>query len=99
MYFPYDDSTRTATTLTLFHGTSYADRIIADDQLHAINAQTQFVVVDLSGSAPVTGNDHEIVFQSLSGETTQYGEIVLEWYERRRTITIDPDGFAVRSPL
>lgn len=99
LYIPYDATTRRATTMTLFHGTSYATRVVADDQIYTINSHTKFVTVDFSGAAADTGNDHEILFQSLSGSTTQYGSIVLEWYDKQRTITIDPDGFAVRSPL
>lgn len=99
VYIPYDATTRLAATMTLFHGTSYATRVVADDQTYTINSHAKFVSVDFSGAAANTGNDHEILFQSLDGSTTQYGSVVVEWYGKQRTITIDPDGFAVRSPL
>lgn len=99
VYIPYDASSRSATSITVFHGTSYATRTVADDQVSSINKGTQFTTVDFSGAAADTGNDHEIVFNSLSGSTTQYGSIVVKWLDQQRTITIDPDGFAIRLPL
>ena len=99
IYIPYDAITRTSQTLTVFHGASYATRIIADDQISSINEATKFISVDFSGAAVNTGNDHEIVFRTLSGSTTQYGSIVMEWYGKQRTIVIDPDGFGIRLPL
>lgn len=98
-YIPYDSVSRLATTMTVFHGASYAMRTVADDQVLSINKNAKFISVDFSGAAANTGNDHEILFQSLSGETTQYGSVVVEWYGKQRTVTIDPDGFAVRSAL
>lgn len=99
VYIPYDAGTRLATTMTLFHGTSYATRVAADDRIYSINKNAKFVSVDFSGAAANTGNDHEILFRSLSGDTTQYGSVVVEWYGKQRTVVIDPDGFAVRLPL
>lgn len=99
VYIPYDPITRTAQTLTVFHGTSYAARVIADDQVSTINKATKFITADFSGAAVNTGNDHEIVFNFLSGATTQYGSIVVEWFGQQRTISIDADGFAIRMPL
>lgn len=99
VYIPYDAVTRLATTMTLFHGTSYATRVVADDRIYSINEDAKFISVDFSGIAADTGNDHEILFQSLSGSTTQYGSVVIEWYGKQRTIVINPDGFAVRLPL
>lgn len=99
VYIPYDAGTRLATTMTLFHGASYATRIVADDRVYSINKDAKFISVDFSGAAANTGNDHEILFRSLSGNTTQYGSVVVEWYGKQRTIVIDPDGFAVHLPL
>ncbi len=99
VYIPYDATTRTATTIVVFQGTSYATRNIADDIAFSINTATIFTSVDFSGAAANTGNDHEIVFNSLSGNTTQYGSVIVQRLGQQRTITIDPDGFAIRSSL
>lgn len=99
VYIPYDINTRSATTITLFHGSSYAARVVADDQTYSINKNAKFLFVDFSGDLADTGNDHEILFHSLSGDTSQYGSVVVEWYGKQRTVSIDPDGFAVRYPL
>ncbi len=99
VYIPYDAGTRKATTLTLFHGTSYAARVTADDQTYSINKDAKFVSVDFSGAAANTGNDHEILFSSIDGDTANYGSVVMEWYGKQRTITIDTHGFVVRSAL
>lgn len=99
VYIPYDSTTRLATTMTLFHGTSYAARVAADDQVYSVNKNAKFISVDFSGAAADTGNDHEIVFQSLDSDTAQYGSVIIEWYGKQRTVTIDSDGFAIRSSL
>lgn len=99
VYIPYDNSSRLATSITLFHGATYATRVVADDRIYTVNSNAQFMSVDFSGPAVNTVNDHEIVFSTLSGSTVQYGSIILTWYGQTRTITIDPDGFAVRSSL
>lgn len=99
VYIPYDGTTRLTTTITLFHGTSYATRVTADDQVYSVNKDAKFVSVDFSGAAANTGNDHEVLFSAFSGSTAQYGSVLLEWYGKQRTITIDADGFSVRSPL
>lgn len=99
IYIPYNESSRLATTITLFHGDSYASRVVADDQIYYINDQARFVTVDFSGAAAGTGNDHEIVFDYLSGSTTQYGQMEVRWFDQARTLIIDPDGFIVRTSL
>ena len=99
VYIPYDNLSRSATTVTVFSGTSYATRDTAYDQIYTINDDAKFTSVDFSGVATNTGNDHEITFGLLTGATAQYGSVVIEWYGQTRTITIDADGFAVRSPL
>jgi prepilin-type N-terminal cleavage/methylation domain-containing protein len=99
VYIPYNETTRSAETATLFHGTTYATRVVADDITIPINSGTAFVSVDFSGSAASTGNDHEIVFHYLDGSTTQYGDIVLQWFNQQRTVSISPDGIIVRTAL
>ncbi len=99
VYIPYDNNTRTSTTMILFSGPTYATRTIAYDQIYTINDDAKFVTVDFSGAATNTSSDHEIVFASHTGTTTQYGSIAMEWYGQTRTITIDSDGFALRTPL
>lgn len=96
VYIPYDPVTRTAATIALFSGTSYAARNTAYDQIVAVNDDVQFTYVDFSGVAANTGNDTEIVFTPLTGATTQYGSVTMTWYKQSRTITLDADGIPVR---
>lgn len=99
VYIPYDSSTRQTETITLFSGSSYAARTVANDQIFEVNQDTVFGVVDFSGSAANTGNDHEIVFAKLSGSTTQYGSVTLTWFGQTETLTITSDGLPVRTSL
>lgn len=96
VYIPYDPTSRSATSATVFSGASYATRNEVKDVLYPISKDILFSYVDLSGAGAATGNDHEIVFSALTGATANYGSMDLQWYNVTRTITIDPDGFAVR---
>ncbi len=99
VYIPYNESSRNTTSITVFHGATYATRTIADDIVFTVNPDVAFTSVDFSGATAHTGNDHEITFASLSGSTTQYGSVTVSWYGQTRTITIDPDGFITRDAL
>lgn len=99
VYIPYDNGTRHATSITVFHGATYATRTVADDITFPVNSDVAFTSVDFSGAASNTGNDHELIFAALSGSTTQYGSIAVSWYGQTRTITIDADGFITREAL
>jgi prepilin-type N-terminal cleavage/methylation domain-containing protein len=96
VYIPYDQTTRSTGTATIFSGTSYATRNPANDVLYSINEDIHFISVDFSGSAPDTTNDHEIVFSALTGATTQSGSLTLQWYNTTRTLSVSADGIATR---
>lgn len=96
VYIPYDAGTRTATSVTVFSGTSYATRTAAYDVRYVINDDSKFSYVDFSGAGVDTGNDQEIVFDPLSGSTADYGSIILDWHNTTRTLSISADGIATR---
>jgi prepilin-type N-terminal cleavage/methylation domain-containing protein len=96
VYLPYDETSRNASEVVLFSGTSYAARNPSFDLSYSFPDQARFVSVELSGVLPSSGNDHEMVFSIFSGDTGQYGTIELEWLERERTILVTPDGVVTR---
>jgi prepilin-type N-terminal cleavage/methylation domain-containing protein len=96
IYIPYDEQTRRASQVILFSGDSYATRDQNQDIISVFNEDIQFTSVDFSGSGGATGNDHEIVFEVFSGQTTQYGSITIETFESTRTISIPEIGIPVR---
>lgn len=96
VYIPYDETTRVTSTITIFSGTSYATRVVASDITLSVSDDIRFNSVDFSGSAPDATNSHEIVFAAQTGGTTQYGSLVLEWYDAERTLTVNSNGLAVR---
>ncbi len=97
VYIPYDAVTRkTSTPVTVFSGTSYASRNTALDILYTISDDIAFTTVDFSGASANVGNDHEIIFSSLSGSTANYGSITLTWYNTTRTLNISADGILTR---
>lgn len=99
VYIPYDDNTRTSTTAVVFSGSSYATRVAASDVTYTINNSIKFTSADFSGAAADTGNDHEVVFSSLTGSTSQFGSITMQWYGQSQTVTIDSSGLIVRVAL
>lgn len=92
VYFDYDEVSRTGSQITLFSGDSYALRDTTRDIFYKINDSLVFENVSLSGVLPSTGNDHQIVFTSLSGQTDQYGTITIESYNEQHIISISEEG-------
>ncbi len=95
VYLPYNDITRQMSTATVFSGANYASRDVTQDTSYRFNSGVELMYVDFSGALSSSGNDHEIVFSALSGETSQYGSVTLNVYGETFTITITADGFAV----
>ncbi|MEK9156798.1 MAG: hypothetical protein AAB448_01525 [Patescibacteria group bacterium] len=96
VYIPYDESTRLASNIIVFSGTSYAARTVSKDMVFSLSDSIAFTSVDFSGSGVDATNSHEIVFAPLTGATTQYGSLVLSWFETTRTILIGSNGIPVR---
>lgn len=96
VYIPFDESTRLASTIIVFSGTSYATRNVSEDVVFSLSESISFTSVDFSGSAPDATNSHEIIFAPITGTTTQYGSLVLSWYETTRTVLIGSNGIPVR---
>lgn len=95
VYLPYDDVTRTTNEVILFSGDSYATRDTTQDLSYAFDDQALFTTVELSGSAPSGGSDHETVFSALTGETNLYGTISITFRNQTTTINISPSGFII----
>ena len=95
VYLPYDEVTRHAGSVTVFSGNTYATRNVSLDSISRFNEGVEFTTVDLSGAQSSLGNDHEIIFASISGQTSQYGSVTLNVYGKTFVITITEDGFVV----
>ena len=93
IYLPYDDVTRITDEIIIFSGDSYVTRDPARDLSYRFDDAAKFTTVELSGSAPSSGSDHETVFSALTGETNLYGTIFLTFREKTTTIDISPSGF------
>lgn len=96
VYLPYDEITRNLDEAIVFKGSSYATRESAFDQTFAFSDKTDFVSVDFSGVEPDRTNDHEVVFELYSGQTSSYGSIVLEIFGVNRTVAVSQQGFITR---
>lgn len=96
VYIPYNDTTRSTSTMVVFSGNSYATRTNSRDMTLSVNSNILFSNVDFSGSGPDVTNSHEIVFASLTGATTQYGSLTLTWSDTTRTLLVNSNGIPVR---
>ena len=95
VYLPYDEMTRHTSSITIFSGATYETRAVNQDVIYRFNEGVEFTTVDLSGAASSLGNDHEVTFAALSGQTAQYGYVTLNVYGDIFTITITEDGLVV----
>ncbi len=95
VYLPYDETTRRANAVTVFSGASYATRDATRDVPYRFNQGVLFTAVDFSGAGSSLGNDHEIVFAALSGETADYGSVTINIYGGTFTIFVSQDGMVV----
>ena len=86
----------TTNELVVFSGDSFPTRNQAEDIRYEFSEFVKLNDVSLSGDLPSDGNDHEIVFEKLSGSTTDYGSITIMSHDRERTLTISPDGIITR---
>lgn len=96
VYIPYNETTRSTTTMTIFSGNSYATRTPSRDLSFSVNDNILFTSVDFSGSGTDETNGHEIVFAPLTGATTQYGSVILSWFGNTRTLLINSNGIPTR---
>ncbi len=96
VYITYNNTTRVATNLTIFSGTSYAARTTSRDIVLPLSNNVIFTSVDFSGSSPNVTNSHEVIFAPLTGATTGYGSIITDWFGITRTIVINSNGIPVR---
>ncbi|OGL64045.1 hypothetical protein A3C09_03170 [Candidatus Uhrbacteria bacterium RIFCSPHIGHO2_02_FULL_47_44] len=96
VYLAYDDVTRVASEAVLFSGASYASRDTTQDILFPLGRTLKFPSVQLSGALPSSGNDHEILFTFLTGETPHYGSLTVSSYAATTQIDIPATGIPVR---
>lgn len=96
IHFPYDEVTRAASEVVIFSGASYLTRNPDLDISYPFPSHVHFQNVSLSGAAPSDGNDHEVIFDSISGDTDQYGSITLESFGRVRTLFISSEGLITK---
>lgn len=98
LYLPYDAGTRTTDSVILFSGGSYAARDVSQDIAFSFDADAVFTSVNLSGDAPGSGDDREVVFSALTGTTGLFGAITLTFRGDTSTVTVSPSGFVTTTP-
>ncbi len=96
LYIPYDPVERTTDEIIVFAGQSYTTRDQSKDTPYAYPSGVEFISADFSGEDTPTGNDTEIVFQSRTGSTAQYGSVEIEIFGETRQVVITPQGFITR---
>jgi len=92
VYLAYDNVTRIPTQATIFSGTSFATRDVSADVIFSLSSYLRMTNVSLSGAGASSGSDHEIVFATLSGATTQYGSMAIDAFGATTTISISSVG-------
>lgn len=95
VYIPYDETTRRTESVVLFAGDNYASRNVSLDIVQPIPNYIQFTNVKLQGANPSDGNDHEIVFEKVTGNTDNYGKITVDVYSKTIIVQIFENGFEV----
>lgn len=96
VYLPYDETTRVLNEVIVFKGNSYALRDSDYDVSYRFSDTTVFTEVSLSGASPSVGDDHEIVFSALTGQTDNYGTITLTVFGQERVVSVGKDGIPTR---
>jgi prepilin-type N-terminal cleavage/methylation domain-containing protein len=96
VYFDYDETSRRVNEVVIFAGGDYATRDTTKDETFPFPGSVTLEDVSVSGSAGSDGNDHQVVFNALTGSTVHYGTITVEAFGRQRTISISPSGFITR---
>ncbi len=86
VYIDYDDATRVANEVVVFavngsvvafDDADYARRDPTYDLHYDLSPRPYFHWVDLAGGSATTGDDHEIIFDPLTGSTQDWGSIDL----------------------
>lgn len=93
---PYNETTRKTEQIIIFSGATYATRDAVHDIVLTVSPDIAFTTVDFSGSGADETNGHEIVFATLTGETTQYGSVTFDWFGATRRLVIGENGIPVR---
>ncbi|NQV89283.1 MAG: prepilin-type N-terminal cleavage/methylation domain-containing protein [Parcubacteria group bacterium] len=96
VYLPYNEISRALNEIIVFKGSSYALRDSDYDVSYRFSDTTLFVDVSLSGASPSSGDDHEIVFSVLTGQTDNYGTITLTVFGQERVVSVGEDGIPTR---
>jgi type II secretory pathway pseudopilin PulG len=96
VYLFYDESTREADSIVVFSGDSYNTRVISRDIYYDLNPRPHIYSAEFSGMLPSSGNDHEIVFEVLTGRTSQYGQVDLAGTGNGVNVGVSPLGIPTR---
>ncbi|MFH1253101.1 MAG: type II secretion system protein [Candidatus Uhrbacteria bacterium] len=97
VYIPYDEATRSTTEAILFSGISYAARNVALDIVYPISSQLDFT--SFKNNPASIGNDHEVVFAYLTGQTSNTGFLIMDFFEDSMMISFSATGLPVVDPL
>jgi len=87
-YGIYFDTVATPHELTLFQGVNFASRNVTFDEVFVLPKNTEFSALNLNGGGS------EVVFNKITGDTSQYGsiDIVLTDGSATSTIYIETSG-------
>ena len=96
VYVAYDNTTRIPTQAVVFSGNSYATRNATYDLTYPLASSPLISNASLQGAGASSGNDNEVVFAVLSGDTEQYGSVTLTYADKTVTLTISPSGIVTR---
>lgn len=97
VYVPYDETTRHASQAVVFSGSSYTARDSSKDVVYPVSS---YLIFESFKDDPAsTGNDHELVFDYLTGKMAAAGSITLTFFEESLIITFSATGLPVLDPL
>lgn len=97
VYVPYNETSRRASQAIVFSGVSYASRTVSQDVVYPISEYVAFT--SFKNNPASVGNDHEIVFDYLSGETAAASSLVLDFSGGSLELSFSSSGLPISDPL
>jgi len=97
VYVPYNETTRKTHEVIVFSGLSYLSRDQTQDIVYPFNAEISFTSFKKNPSS--AGNDHEIVFSYLTGQSAATGSLSLTFFDEALNLSFSASGFPVLETL
>ena len=97
VYIPYNEVSRRTNQAVVFSGSSYATR---DPSLDIVYPVSSYLIFTSFKNNPASdGNDHEVVFDYLTGQMAAAGSLTLTFFEESLLISFSITGLPVSDPL